>query len=91
MPWARSSGVGPARRAASRASGVTASGAVRALGPGRWTQARNLRLLAQLFADGRLRGQGLITHTISPSETLSIYEELSQKPADYLGVLIDWT
>lgn len=58
--------------------------------PQRWHQARNLQLLAQLFAAGKLRSQGLISHTISPSKALSIYEALAEKPQDYLGVIIDW-
>jgi len=56
----------------------------------RWPKARNLQLLAELFATGRLRSEGLITHSISPSEALSIYDALAERPQDYLGVLIDW-
>ncbi len=56
----------------------------------RWTKPRNLRLLAELFAAGRLRSEGLISHTIAPSDALSIYGALAANPRDYLGVLIDW-
>jgi threonine dehydrogenase-like Zn-dependent dehydrogenase len=59
--------------------------------PQRWNQARNLHLLAQFFAAGKLRSQGLITHTISPDQALTIYDELAENPQDYLGVLIDWS
>jgi 2-desacetyl-2-hydroxyethyl bacteriochlorophyllide A dehydrogenase len=56
----------------------------------RWTKARNLELLASLFARGMLTSQGLITHTIRPGELLSIYGALTASPQDYLGVLVDW-
>lgn len=56
----------------------------------RWAKARNLQLLAKLFAAGELRSEGLITHSISPSDALSIYDALAERPQDYLGVLIDW-
>jgi 2-desacetyl-2-hydroxyethyl bacteriochlorophyllide A dehydrogenase len=58
--------------------------------PQRWNQTRNLHLLAELFATGKLCSQGLITHTISPDQALTIYDELATHPQDYLGVLIDW-
>ncbi|MEW5956186.1 MAG: zinc-binding dehydrogenase [Chloroflexota bacterium] len=58
--------------------------------PQRWSRARNLQLLAELFAAGKLSGQGLISHTITPAEALSIYETLAQNPQAYLGILIDW-
>jgi len=56
----------------------------------RWTKARNLHLLAELFAGGRLRSQGLISHTIRPADLPGIYDALAEKPQDYLGVLVDW-
>jgi threonine dehydrogenase-like Zn-dependent dehydrogenase len=59
--------------------------------PRRWTQARNLQLLAELFGAGRLSSDGLISHTITPAEALSIYDALAERPQDYLGVLIDWS
>jgi 2-desacetyl-2-hydroxyethyl bacteriochlorophyllide A dehydrogenase len=58
--------------------------------PRRWTQPRNLQLLAELFADRKLKSEGLISHTIAPAEALSIYDALATEPQDYLGVLIDW-
>ena len=57
--------------------------------PQRWSQPRNLRLLARLFSDRKLKSDGLISHTITPSEALSIYDALAERPQDYLGVLID--
>ncbi len=59
--------------------------------PRRWSQARNLQLLADLFAAGKLKSNGLISHTITPPEALSIYDALAERPQDYLGVLIDWS
>jgi 2-desacetyl-2-hydroxyethyl bacteriochlorophyllide A dehydrogenase len=56
----------------------------------RWSKAENLRLLADLFAAGRLRSGGRISHTIKPADALTIYEQLSADPARYMGVLIDW-
>lgn len=56
----------------------------------RWPREENLRLLADLFATGRLRDGGLISHIIAPDDALTIYEALSSNPADYMGVLIDW-
>jgi len=56
----------------------------------RWTKGENLRLLADLFATGRLRDGGLISHTIAPTDALTIHEKLSADPAAYMGVLIDW-
>jgi 2-desacetyl-2-hydroxyethyl bacteriochlorophyllide A dehydrogenase len=56
----------------------------------RWSKKRNLVLLADLFAQGRLHSQGLISHTISPAELPGIYDILAETPGDYLGVLVDW-
>lgn len=55
-----------------------------------WTKARNLQLLADLFVQGQLRSQGLISHTIRPADLPAIYEALADRPHDYLGVLVDW-
>jgi 2-desacetyl-2-hydroxyethyl bacteriochlorophyllide A dehydrogenase len=55
-----------------------------------WTKERNLELLARLFAQERLHSQGLISHTIRPDELLSVYDDLADRPQDYLGVLVDW-
>jgi len=58
--------------------------------PQRWNQARNLHLLAQLFAAESLNSNGLITHTIKPDQALTIYDKLAENPQNYLGVLINW-
>lgn len=56
----------------------------------RWPKARNLRLLADLFAQGELRCDGLISHTIRPQELPAIYDTLALNPHEYLGVVVDW-
>ncbi len=56
----------------------------------RWTKSRNLQLLADLFATGKLSDRGLISHRITPGQTLGIYPELAANPQNYLGVIIDW-
>jgi 2-desacetyl-2-hydroxyethyl bacteriochlorophyllide A dehydrogenase len=56
----------------------------------RWSKERNLRLLARLFAEGALHAEGLISHTIRPTDLPSIYDTLAENPQDYLGVLVDW-
>jgi 2-desacetyl-2-hydroxyethyl bacteriochlorophyllide A dehydrogenase len=56
----------------------------------RWSKERNLALLADLFVQGKLRSQGLISHTIPPADLPRIYDALAERPQDYLGVLVDW-
>jgi 2-desacetyl-2-hydroxyethyl bacteriochlorophyllide A dehydrogenase len=57
---------------------------------GHWTKARNLQMLADLFAQGDLRTEGLVTHHIEPSELPSLYPILAENPQDYLGIVVDW-
>ncbi len=56
----------------------------------RWSKEDNLRLLADLFAQGKLRSEGLISHTIRPANLPAMYDALADRPQDYLGVLVDW-
>ncbi len=56
----------------------------------RWTKDRDLRLLAELFAAGKLRSEGLLTHRITPDELPGIYDTLAENPEEYLGVIVDW-
>lgn len=58
---------------------------------GRMTKARNLEIIARLFAEGDLRSDGLITHRIAPADVPAIYEALATNPQEYMGVLIDWS
>jgi 2-desacetyl-2-hydroxyethyl bacteriochlorophyllide A dehydrogenase len=56
----------------------------------RWTKGRDLRLLAELFAQGLLSSKGLFSHTITPDDLPAIYDQLAEGPGNYLGVLVDW-
>jgi threonine dehydrogenase-like Zn-dependent dehydrogenase len=56
----------------------------------RWTKRRNLSLLTELFAQGKLRTQGLFSQTISTADLPSMYEILAERPGEYLGVLVEW-
>jgi threonine dehydrogenase-like Zn-dependent dehydrogenase len=55
-----------------------------------WTRERNLDLTLTLFADGSLKGDGLISHRIQPDDIRETYEMLIKRPRDFLGVLIEW-
>jgi threonine dehydrogenase-like Zn-dependent dehydrogenase len=55
-----------------------------------WTRQRNLDLILTLFADGSLKGDGLISHRIQPDDIRETYEMLIKRPRDFLGVLIEW-
>lgn len=56
----------------------------------RWTKPRDLKLLADLFDKGKLQSDGLISHIISPEELPNIYNNISENPQAYLGVLVNW-
>jgi 2-desacetyl-2-hydroxyethyl bacteriochlorophyllide A dehydrogenase len=55
-----------------------------------WTSKRNLDLILKLFADGSLKSEGLISHSIQPDDIRETYEMLMMYPGDFLGVLIEW-
>jgi 2-desacetyl-2-hydroxyethyl bacteriochlorophyllide A dehydrogenase len=55
-----------------------------------WVRDRNLDLVLDLFADGSLKSDGLISHRIQPDDIQEAYETLLARPADHLGVLIKW-
>lgn len=57
---------------------------------GRLTRQRNYEVLADLFASGDLKSEGLITHRITPTAAPQMYEALAKSPQDYMGVLIEW-
>jgi 2-desacetyl-2-hydroxyethyl bacteriochlorophyllide A dehydrogenase len=48
-----------------------------------------VEIVLEFIADGRLTVQPLVTHTIPASQADTAYQGLLQKPADYLGVLLD--
>ena len=43
-----------------------------------------------LFAAGKIKSNGLISHTIMSAEALSIYDTPAERPQDYLDILINW-
>ena len=55
-----------------------------------WTRERNLALVLDLFADGSLRSEGLVSHRVQPNDIGEAYERLVERPSDFLGVLIKW-
>ena len=55
-----------------------------------WTRERNLDLVLDLFADGSLLSEGLISHRIQPDDVGETYEMLVERPNSFLGVLIEW-
>ena len=56
----------------------------------RWPKLASMRLLLNLLAAGRLRIDGLISHTIPARDALEIYDELDDNPQAFMGVMIDW-
>lgn len=58
---------------------------------GGWNRGSNQELLASLFAAGEIQTEGLITHRIPAREAPGMYPQMAARPADFLGVLLDWT
>lgn len=56
----------------------------------RWDKQTCLAMLANLFIDGRLNGDGLIDLVIRPDDAPSLYDELVDSQQRFLGILIDW-
>lgn len=52
---------------------------------------RNTAIVYNLFKEGKLKSQELITHVINPSDAKSAYDGLVEKKDEYLGVVMDWT
>ena len=57
----------------------------------RWTTPEQIALAVELMRQGRLRTDGLITHRLPAEEALGIFDALTERQRDYLGVLIQWT
>ncbi len=51
----------------------------------------NYRLLVRWIAEGKLVVDPLLTHLVSPAECQRVYEGLTQRPDEYLGVVFDWS
>jgi len=56
-----------------------------------WTLERNLAFALDLVATGRLQLDKLISHRLRAEDSLNIWEMLAHKPAEYLGVILEWT
>jgi threonine dehydrogenase-like Zn-dependent dehydrogenase len=52
---------------------------------------RNSQIVWRLYAEGKLRLNELITHTVKPADAPAIYEGLRNKKDEYLGCVFDWT
>ena len=56
----------------------------------RWTTLENYRLAVELLRQGRLHTEGLISHRVPADAALGIHAALAERPAEHLGVLIQW-
>ena len=56
----------------------------------RWTLMEQRRLALELMRQGRLRTDGLVSHQVPAAEALPIWDALSTRQQDYLGVIIVW-
>jgi 2-desacetyl-2-hydroxyethyl bacteriochlorophyllide A dehydrogenase len=57
----------------------------------RWTGAEHHRLAVELFRQGRLKSDGLISHHIPAAEALGIFDALMERSQAYLGVIVRWS
>jgi L-iditol 2-dehydrogenase len=57
----------------------------------KWTEAENRRYILELMRDKVLDVAPLITHVVPPAEAADAFTGLADRPAEYLGVVIDWT
>ena len=57
----------------------------------RWTEGRNLAEFVRLLGAGAVIVEPLVTDVIPPADAEKAYHALSEKPADHLGILFDWT
>jgi 2-desacetyl-2-hydroxyethyl bacteriochlorophyllide A dehydrogenase len=55
-----------------------------------WTQQRNFELVLDLLARGELVAEPLVSHRLPAAQAPALFERLVERPADYLGVLLDW-
>jgi 2-desacetyl-2-hydroxyethyl bacteriochlorophyllide A dehydrogenase len=55
-----------------------------------WTAEANNILVLELMRQGRMRTEGLVSHRIPADEAPNIFEALTVRPQDFLGVIIEW-
>ncbi len=76
--------------------GLAVIGAHASLAPTRpnawnpWTAEANNSLALELMRQRRLRTEGLVSHRIPADEAPGIFEALTVRPQDFLGVIIEW-
>jgi L-iditol 2-dehydrogenase len=56
----------------------------------RWTEREHLALAVDLIAQGRLLTDGLISHRVSAAEALRLFDALSERPHEFMGVVVTW-
>lgn len=56
----------------------------------RWTLEEQRRVTLELMRQGRLHTEGLVSHRVAPDEALPIWDALTTRAADFLGVVIVW-
>ncbi|WP_029138859.1 zinc-dependent alcohol dehydrogenase [Nakamurella lactea] len=57
----------------------------------RWTRPRNLALIIDRIAAGRLSLDEMVTHRIRPDQLPDIYARLDRGDTSISGVIVDWT
>ena len=60
-------------------------------GGGKHSIERNVRIIFDLVAEGKLNIEPLMTHVVPPENAEEAYKGLLDKKDEYLGVLFDWT
>jgi 2-desacetyl-2-hydroxyethyl bacteriochlorophyllide A dehydrogenase len=58
--------------------------------PGNWDIDKAQHWLLEAIRDGRLKLDGLVTHSIAPDQLAPTYEGLLHRKNEYLGVVIRW-
>ena len=57
----------------------------------RWTLEEQRRVTLELMRQGRLHTEGLVSHRVAPDDALPIWDALTTRAADFLGVVIVWS
>lgn len=57
----------------------------------RWTGAEMTALFFDYLLDGRIRGDALVSHRVSPHDAPQLYAALTADRSPYMGVLFDWS
>ena len=57
----------------------------------RWTMPEQIGLALELMRQGRLRTEHLISHRLPADEAVPVWDALTDRQAEYLGVLLQWS